>query len=72
MAAEKTWRIKTLDGSEDLYVESDFSMEQVEGMLIFKRKECETTITYPISGLVRFTETVTDASTAPLASIGPS
>lgn len=67
MAAEKTWRIKTVDGDEDLYVESDCTMENAEGMLIFRRKEGETTVTYPISGIVRFTETVTDASTAPLA-----
>lgn len=71
MAAEKTWRIKTVDGSEDLYVESDYNMENAEGMLIFRRIEGETTTTYPISGIVRFTETITDAATAPLANIGP-
>ena len=56
MADETTWRIKTIDGDEDVYVDADFDMVQEEGQIVFKAKGGQTSVVYPLSGVARISE----------------
>jgi hypothetical protein len=69
MADDRTWRVKTSDGVEDLYVESDFEMINDGGTITFKSRVGGGIVIYPITGIVKFWETMSGSGPAPLAGV---